>query len=520
MKNLRLAALAVLMGLGHGLLHAQLTSVGPVNVEKYPSVTFTVNDRDPEVHPEDYFTIKDEDGKELELKMEADIPNDSGVAKSVLVIWEYLPSKSRDAQTKFFRQVLAGALPSILDSDGDEVNVATFAWTEKEKGGKSLNYLRDSYGQDTATLRQLVLVAKAPSGKGIDKEHGSELYPAIQEGIQSLATSKNKAKMLIVLSAEFPNIYNQNVDVSMCKDQALREDVAIYNLRYKVMNEKYTLDALAHDTYGRSYEVAKDQPAAAKQTLNEFVDGAIKRSLGQDYTFTTETAIPKDGSSHALKLIGGKYKHDVEFDSPGLSFGEWIGQNVALFVGLLVLLLGTAVGVFLWMRKRKQAEAARQAEEERKIAEANSRSQANEERISQQNQQLSQMQQQKQEEERRAAEAKRKEETEREMKALLTEMYANGKHPRLTTMVDGQPVTMELPSPVTTVGRDPSCDVRFNLQTISRNHFQVIYQAGKYTLLDLGSTNGTSLNGSRIQAAELRHGDEISAGGAILHFFI
>lgn len=517
MKNLRLAALAVLMGLGHGMLHGQLTSVGPVNVEKFPSVAFAVNDRDPEDHPEGFFQVKDEDGKALEFTVKSSIPDDSGVAKSILVIWEYLPSKARDAQNKYFRQLLSKTLPSILDGDADEVSVATFAWTQ---GAQTLTHLRDAYGQDTATLRQLVLQAKAPSGKGIDKEHGSELYPAISEGIKSLAAQKNKAKVLVVLSAEFPNIYNQNVDVSMCKDQALSEDVAIYNLRYKVMNEKYTLDALAHDTYGLSNEVPKDNVAAASGTLNTFMDGAIRRSLGKDYSFTTETAVPKDGAAHALQLVGGKNKLEVDFESPGLSFGEWIGQNLALFIGLIVLLLGSVVGIFLWMRKRKQAEAARQAEEERKIAEANSRSQANEERISQQNQQLSQMQQQKQEEERRAAEAKRKEETEREMKALLTEMYANGKHPRLTTMVDGQPVTMELPSPVTTVGRDPSCDVRFNLTTISRNHFQIIYQGGKYTLMDLGSTNGTSLNGSRVQAAELRHGDEISAGGAILHFFI
>ncbi len=439
--------------------------------------------------------------------------------KASLIIWEYLPSKARDAQNKYFRQLILNALPDLLKSEADEINIANFAWTDKNDGSKTLNFLGDGFGTDTAGLRVSVKNVKAPNGKGIDEGHGSELYPAISEGVKQLAKAKSRAKVLVVLSAEFANIYGPSEYGPIIED-ARKADVAVYNLRYQQMSEKYSLNNIADRTYGRSYEVKKDGLDDATSTLIEFADEATQRALGMDYGFTFESAIPKDGKSHSVQLVAGNEKLTVTYNAPSKSFGEWVRDNRALFIALLVLIIGFGAGLFLWMRKRKQNEETRQAEEKRKLEEVKARSAETEQRVAQQNQQLSQMQREELDRQRKADEAKRRAEAELEAKTLLSEMYANGKQPRLTTMVNGAPLTMDLPSPVTTVGREAGCDVQFNLSTISRTHFQVIYQGGKYLLLDLGSTNGTSLNGSRIQQAELRHGDEIKAGEAILHFYI
>ncbi len=520
MKTLRLLPvfLAWLL-LGSGFAWAQLKQKGEGEAAKHPTVAFEVNDRDPNVHPEGYFKVL-EDEKEVKFEVKNAAPNDSGFAKSILIIWEYLPSKARDAQNKFFRQLILNALPKILTDEADEINVASFAWTDKNDGSKTLNYLSDGFDADTAALRAEVKNVKAPNGKGIDEGHGSELYPAISEAVKQLARTKSRAKVLIVLSAEFPNIHNQNVDASMATAEARKADVAVYNLRYQQMSEKYSLNNMADLTYGRSYEVKKDGLNDATKTLLEFTEESTQRALGMDYQFSFESAIPKDGKSHSVQLVAGTENLTVNYTSPSKSFGEWIGDNIALFIALIVLLIGSGAGIFLWMRKRKQNEEARQAEERRKLEEVKARGAETEQRLAQQNQQVSQMQREEAERQRKTEEAKRRAEAELEAKTLLTEMYANGKQPRLTTMVNGAPLTMDLPSPVTTVGRDASCDVQFNVSTISRTHFQVIYQGGKYLLLDLGSTNGTSLNGSRINQAELRHGDEIKAGDAILHFYI
>ncbi|HEX2898209.1 MAG TPA: FHA domain-containing protein [Bacteroidia bacterium] len=518
----KLRILAVVLALllaGKGPLWSQLISKGESDASKHPTITFKVNDRDPNLHPDDYFKVREAE-KELKFDLGASEPNDSGYAKSILIIWEYLPSKPRDAQNKYFRQLILQALPDLLTHEDDKLNIADFAWTGKDDGAKTLNYLGTGFGTDTAALRIAVRDAKSPNGKGIDAGHGSEIYPAISEGVKALAATKSRAKVLIVLSAEFPNIHNQNIDASMATAEARKADVAVYNIRYQQMSEKYSLDNMAALTYGRSYEVKKDALGEATKTLLEFADQSTQRALGMDYTFTVQTTLAKDGAEHPLQLVAGTETLEITYRSPSKSFGEWIGDNVALFVAVLVLLIGCGVGIYLWMRKRKQSEEARQAEEKRKLEEVKARSAETEQRVAQQNQQLSQMQHEEQERQRKAAEAKRKEEAELEAKTLLAEMYANGRQPRVTTMVNGAPLTMDLPSPVTTVGRDASCDIQFNLSTISRTHFQIIYQNGKYMLLDLGSTNGTALNGGRVNQAELRHGDEIKAGEAILHFYI
>ena len=49
------------------------------------------------------------------------------------------------------------------------------------------------------------------------------------------------------------------------------------------------------------------------------------------------------------------------------------------------------------------------------------------------------------------------------------------------------------------VGRAPSCDVVVAGQDVSRKHALIWRQAGKISLLDLDSSNGTSIDGARIQ---------------------
>ena len=63
------------------------------------------------------------------------------------------------------------------------------------------------------------------------------------------------------------------------------------------------------------------------------------------------------------------------------------------------------------------------------------------------------------------------------------------------------------------VGRDGSCDISFDSQTISRRHARVFSANGAVYLEDLGSQNGTAVNGAAVQeACRLRSGDEITVG--------
>ena len=52
----------------------------------------------------------------------------------------------------------------------------------------------------------------------------------------------------------------------------------------------------------------------------------------------------------------------------------------------------------------------------------------------------------------------------------------------------------------------------------SRRHAQIRQQDGGWTLIDLGSTNGTQLNGQTVQQRELADGDRITIGTTVLEF--
>lgn len=68
-----------------------------------------------------------------------------------------------------------------------------------------------------------------------------------------------------------------------------------------------------------------------------------------------------------------------------------------------------------------------------------------------------------------------------------------------------------------TIGRDASNGVAINDAEISRKHSRLSFQGGKYVLEDLGSTNGTFVNGQRLAGpVVLKPGDVVSLGEQIV----
>ena len=70
-----------------------------------------------------------------------------------------------------------------------------------------------------------------------------------------------------------------------------------------------------------------------------------------------------------------------------------------------------------------------------------------------------------------------------------------------------------------TIGRSRNCDVVLTDPNVSREHAEVRPRGGSWVLSDLGSTNGVSLNGRRIERPEvLKPGDEIELGSCSIVF--
>jgi pSer/pThr/pTyr-binding forkhead associated (FHA) protein len=66
-----------------------------------------------------------------------------------------------------------------------------------------------------------------------------------------------------------------------------------------------------------------------------------------------------------------------------------------------------------------------------------------------------------------------------------------------------------------TLGRSRQSDVVVDDPNVSRTHAELRPRGGSWVLTDLGSTNGSSVNGRRIDAPTVvKHGDEIELGSA------
>jgi pSer/pThr/pTyr-binding forkhead associated (FHA) protein len=63
------------------------------------------------------------------------------------------------------------------------------------------------------------------------------------------------------------------------------------------------------------------------------------------------------------------------------------------------------------------------------------------------------------------------------------------------------------------IGRGTDCDLRLRVSSVSRHHCLIRLTGDGATLVDLGSSNGTYLNGKRVRSqADLHHGDELRLG--------
>ena len=68
------------------------------------------------------------------------------------------------------------------------------------------------------------------------------------------------------------------------------------------------------------------------------------------------------------------------------------------------------------------------------------------------------------------------------------------------------------------IGSDPNNDLVIDEPTVSRRHAELSQRSGVFQIRDLGSTNGTFVNGARVEApAPIEAGDEIRLGGVRLY---
>ena len=91
----------------------------------------------------------------------------------------------------------------------------------------------------------------------------------------------------------------------------------------------------------------------------------------------------------------------------------------------------------------------------------------------------------------------------------------------LFSILEGPDLGLEVPmeSSRLIMGRR-GADINLNDRLVSRRHLMIEASGGRYLVKDLGSTNGTFLNGSPVSMEFLKHGDHIQVGSTLIRFRI
>ena len=90
----------------------------------------------------------------------------------------------------------------------------------------------------------------------------------------------------------------------------------------------------------------------------------------------------------------------------------------------------------------------------------------------------------------------------------------------ITIQADGAEERIALEAAVVTIGRGLESDIRIKDIKASRRHCQVVKTPEGFKLVDLGSGNGTFVNGIQVKEQPLKPGDKIQVGQTVIVFEI
>lgn len=89
----------------------------------------------------------------------------------------------------------------------------------------------------------------------------------------------------------------------------------------------------------------------------------------------------------------------------------------------------------------------------------------------------------------------------------------------LVLLQDGQATPFDLTKDEMVIGRLPECDIQLPSNMVSRRHAKVVRDGSGYRLEDMGSGNGTFLNGQRIESAQrLKTNDRVKFGPMLMRY--
>jgi len=425
--------------------------------------------------------------------------------------------------TAYYKDVVIEALKMGIMKEGDEYAIICY------------DCLRPPYGQNKQLLFPDILYFKNSKNELIKEisslkrpdiitgnqcVNDAQMYKAIYMAINLLASyNTENQKGIVVLAKDFS--VTGEVSAADVGDFARQSNIPVYGIMYNAgYHGKFSAKEICERSFG-DYWISSDfknKPTIGAKVLLSFMANFLNKAAGVEYDFSYITTTSKDGFQHLVQVKTPYGTDGFSYNAPAKTIVEKLRDNLFLVIIGILVFAAMIIFIAIKMHKRKKnqllkdeelRETQKKIEEQKEFAEFSKKEMDAKWRSIEEKEanRITELEKQKQ-----------KEQEDIENSRLILEMLKKGSFARLVYAKGSELGTFQLSQPFIKIGRNPTNHFHINHGTVSREHASIQFVNSCYMIEDLGSSNGTFVNGVRVNREKLNDGDHIAFGEIAVTF--
>ncbi len=500
------------------------------SVDDFPEISFQINDRDPDLKVKSDFILRERLNQlkvidTFSFSHLKDSLSYTDENKCILVMIETLGHSDRYEQLNTSLNAINSSLSRFINK-GDKVKLVWFALRNAET--KILNDINPKFTDSINEIKSYLNKFRLPDNDFTNK-YVSDITGALIEGVDILDKfDSSLPKSIILISEERNNSYAQ-VSTTSAIAKAREKGVVINTIKYnRFRDEQFSIPTLSEGTYGERFVLSQSfgnqrvnskKKSEIENRVVQISKKLVKRSKGNNYKFSflTKNDI-KDGKNYRIQVevTDSEQVEELSYKAPGNWVVAQFQKNLILSIIVSIILI---VLIILLVLKTYRLYKEQALERENEILDQRKKTEQQQEEIDKQNKEIDRIKNEENERQRIEA-VKKKKEAESE---LINKMLQNGNFPILKVIQGNDSKSYEVNKPVFTVGRSTNNNLMIDNPHISGNHFSISFDGNDYSLNDVGSTNGTLVNGSLYKgdsrSINLKDGDIIEVTEVTIVFY-
>jgi len=397
----------------------------------------------------------------------------------------FLVESSGNTSGRALLNIKEGLIESLENIEAkDLINVGWFSSFDFDSS--SMQLINRDFSFDHKNISSLIR-SKIYAKK--DSLRYSDLNRSILSGIEFISKQQDlpKNRMLIVLSVDRDNSITYKVNSSECISKSREFGIPIFSITYLANDSAYSSGRIARisvKTGGKNSE-AHNQIEIIN-ALTDFYNTPDPSSMEESYydvEFTANTDLNPSKAKIEINFNGNRQFRTIGDPNTGSlipqDYKKYLWYSIAI-LGIIVMIM---LLINLFSRKGKQVsdefdsptESDLSTTTEKKNINIRPKSMFTEEKVS-------------------------------------APIISKPAGPSVLLSLQGRTMPFVIVKNETTIGRHESNDISIPEQTVTGKHAKIVLENGALTLVDLGSTNGTFVNGVRIRSHELKSGDRFRLG--------